>query len=153
MNLELDYRRAKIDDVENIVNLLIDDKLGERRESISDDLREKYLQAFNTIDADHNQFLMVVTLNELVIATCHLTIIPSLTFQGSTRMQIEAVRVSSKYRGHNIGKSMIQNAIEYAKSKEAKIIQLTTNTQRVGVVDFYESLGFEKTHVGMKMFL
>lgn len=36
---------------------------------------------------------MVTELENQIIATCHLTIMPSLTFTGLTRMQIEAVKV------------------------------------------------------------
>ena len=50
---------------------------------------------------------MVVEENNQVIATCHLTIMPSLTFTGQRRMQIEAVRVLEKLRGHKIGEWMI----------------------------------------------
>ncbi len=65
---------------------------------------------------------MVVEKDNQIIATCHLTLMPSLTFKGSIRMQIEAVRVSAKLRGQKIGEWMINKAIEYAKSKNVKII-------------------------------
>lgn len=88
-----------------------------------------------------------------IIGACHLTIMPSLTFIGSTRMQIEAVRVIQKYRGQKIGEWMMQEAIEYGKSKGASIIQLTTNKQRTSAKHFYEKLSFEATHEGMKLYL
>jgi predicted GNAT family acetyltransferase len=40
------------------------------------------------------------------------------------------VRVAAKYRGQKICAWMMQEAIQYAKSKGASIIQLTTNKQR-----------------------
>jgi hypothetical protein len=46
---------------------------------------------------------MVIEDEVEIIATSHLTIIPSFTFMGSPRMQIEAVRVIEKYRGQKIG--------------------------------------------------
>ena len=52
---------------------------------------------------------------------------PSLTFSGKTRMQIEAVRILEKYRGHKIGEWMMQASISYGKAKGASIVQLTTN--------------------------
>lgn len=70
---------------------------------------------------------MVVEGSGKIVATCHLTIMPSLIFTGSTRMQIEAVRVTEKYRGQKIGEWMMNAAIAYAKSKGATILQLTTN--------------------------
>ena len=54
---------------------------------------------------------MVVENGDEIIGTSHLTIMPSLTFIGSTRMQIEAVRVSGKYRGQKIGNWMFDQEI------------------------------------------
>jgi len=96
---------------------------------------------------------MVVELNSKIVGTCHLTIIPSLTFLGSTRMLIEAVRVSENYRGQKIGQWMIKSSINYGKSKGASIIQLTTNKKRIDAKRFYEHLGFEATHEEMKLYL
>ncbi len=153
MDLKLGKRRATIDDLSSIINLLIEDEFGFEREKISDKLDQRYMDAFALINSDPNQYLMVVEENNQVIATCHLTIMPSLTFTGSTRMQIEAVRVSEKLRGAKIGEWMINQAIAYAKSRSASIIQLTTNIKRPRAKIFYERLGFESTHVGMKLYL
>jgi ribosomal protein S18 acetylase RimI-like enzyme len=78
---------------------------------------------------------------------------PSLTFTGQTRMQIEAVRVSEQFRGQKIGEWMMNAAINYGKSKGASIIQLTTNKKRLRAKKFYEKLGFEASHEGMKLYL
>lgn len=153
MNQQLTYRKASINDLKAIVLLLLEDELGQTREHLVDELDHCYLDAFYKIDIDSNQYLMIVESNSKIVATCHLTIIPSLTFQGSTRMQIEAVRVSEKYRGQKIGQWMIKSAIDYGQSKGASIVQLTTNKKRVNAKIFYERLGFEATHEGMKLYL
>jgi ribosomal protein S18 acetylase RimI-like enzyme len=96
---------------------------------------------------------MVVENGDEIIGTCHLTIIPSLTFVGSTRMQIEAVRVLGKYRDQKIGSWMFDQAISYAKDMDVSIIGLTTNKKRAQAKHFYEKLGFEASHEGMKLYL
>lgn len=96
---------------------------------------------------------MVVESGDEIIGTCHLTIMPSLTFIGSTHMQIEAVRVARKYRGQKIGSWMFDQAISYAKEHDVSIIQLTTNKKRPQAKHFYEKLGFESSHEGMKLYL
>ena len=78
---------------------------------------------------------------------------PSLSFQGSIRLNIEAVRVASEYRSKGIGAWMIAQAIEYGRKHGASFIQLSTNKKREKAKRFYESLGFEATHEGMKLFL
>ncbi|MBA2648991.1 MAG: GNAT family N-acetyltransferase [Legionella sp.] len=128
-------------------------ELGQTRESTKPELDKRYVNAFHKIDNDSNQYLMVIENDSEIIGTCHLTIMPSLTFTGQTRMQIEAVRVLKQYRGQKIGEWMIQKAIKYGKSKGASIIQLTTNKQRSSAKNFYLKLGFEASHEGMKMVL
>jgi ribosomal protein S18 acetylase RimI-like enzyme len=152
MNQNLTHRKATIADLKTIVNLLLEDELGQTREQFSAKLDQAYIDAFNKIDADTNQYLMIVEMEQEIVGTCHLTIMPSLTFMGSTRMQIEAVRISEKYRGQHLGEWMMNAAMKYGKSKGASIIQLTTNKKRPKAKQFYERLGFEATHEGMKLY-
>lgn len=152
-NLDLNIRRANVEDLIGIIALLINDELGKSRECLTPELDSRYLEAFNKINNDPNQYLMVVELDNFTVGSCHATLIPSLTFTGSTRLQIEAVRIKEDYRGRGIGEEMISEAIRYGKSNGASIIQLTTNKQRPSALRFYEKLGFKPTHVGMKLYL
>jgi len=149
----LTHRKATINDLRAIINLLLEDELGQARESKKPELDQRYIDAFHRIDIDFNQYLMVVENKGEIMGTCHLTIMPSLTFTGQTRMQIEAVRILKECRGQKIGEWMMQEAIKYGKSNGASIIQLTTNKQRASAKNFYERLGFEASHEGMKMYL
>ena len=151
--MNLNHRKAKLEDLPRLIELLLEDELGAIRESISSTLDENYINAFRKIDSDSNQYLMAVEDGYEIIATCHLTIMPSLTFIGSTRMQIEAVRVAVKYRKQKIGSWMFDQAILYAKEQDVSIIQLTTNKKRHKAKLFYEKLGFEASHEGMKLYL
>ncbi len=151
--MSLTHRKAKLDDLPRLIELLLEDELGQTRESKSSELDENYIKAFHKIDSDPKQYLMVVENGDEIIGTCHLTLMPSLTFIGSTRMQIEAVRVADKYRGQKIGSWMFDQAISYAKEHDVSIIQLTTNKKRPQAKHFYETLGFEASHEGMKIYL
>ena len=150
---QLIHRKATINDLRTIINLLLEDELGQTREAKKPELDQRYIDAFHRINIDCNQYLMVVENNGEIIGTCHLTIMPSLTFTGQIRMQIEAVRILKQCRGQKIGEWKMQEAIKYGKSKGASIIQLTTNKQRTAATNFYERLGFEASHEGMKMYL
>ena len=147
------HRRAKLDDLRAIVSLLADDKLGRAREQAGSEVAQNYLDAFVKIDSDPNQYLMVLENDGEVIGTCHLTLMPSLTFSGSTRLQIEAVRVNSSIRGQNLGQQMIEFSINWGKEHGATIIQLTTNKERPDALRFYEKIGFKASHEGMKLYL
>lgn len=151
--ITLAQRKATIEDLPFIIALLVEDDLGQYRESTGENIERRYLDAFHQINADPNQYLMVVIAKEEIVGTCHLTIMPSLTFTGSTRMQIEAVRVSVNHRNQQIGEWMMVQAVAFAKSKEVSIIQLSTNKQRTRAKQFYERIGFQATHEGMKYYL
>ena len=151
--MNLQHRRAKLDDLKEIVSLLADDKLGRTREQAGDEIAQEYLDAFAKIDSDPNQYLMVLENDGEVIGTCHLTLMPSLTFSGSTRLHIEAVRINSSIRGQNLGQQMIEFAINWGKEYGATIIQLTTNKERPDALRFYEKIGFKASHEGMKLYL
>lgn len=71
---------------------------------------------------------------------------------GRTRMQIEAVRIAKQHRGQEIGAWMIEESIAYGKVHGASIFQLTTNKSRSAAKRFYEKLGFQSTHDGMKLY-
>ena len=150
--MNLTHRKATLNDLPHIIELLLEDELGQTRESKSAELDENYIKAFHKIDSYPNQYLMVVENGDEIIGTCHLTIIPSLTFIGSTRMQIEAVRVADKYRGQKIGNWMFEQAILYTKENDVSIVQLTTNKKRPKAKHFYEKRGFKASHEGMKLY-
>lgn len=142
---QLKFRKATFDDLSTIVQLLADDDLGKHREKIGDKLDQRYEQAFTRIDNDPNQHLMVILADNEIVATCHLTLMPSLTYIGSTRMQIEAARISSEYRRQKIGEWMMHQALQFAKENQVKIVQLTPNKLRPEAKQFYKRIGFNAT--------
>jgi len=147
-------RRANQKDVPAIVELIANDELGRLRENYRTPLPELYLNAFDNINSDHNQELMVM-LNDTgdVIGTLQLSFIQYLTYQGGIRAQIEAVRVQENYRNKGIGQELIQWAIDRAIQKGAHVVQLTTDKKRDAAVKFYEKLGFIASHEGIKLHL
>jgi len=151
--MDIKLRNATSEDILAIVRMLADDFLGTRRELITDPLPESYLQAFVEIEADPSNELLVAELDGRIVGTMQLTFTPSLSHQGSRRCTIEAVRVDRSCRGRGIGHEMMRWAIKRAREKSCGSIQLTTNAARLDAQRFYESVGFEATHVGMKLSL
>jgi GNAT superfamily N-acetyltransferase len=142
-------RRATASDVAAIVAMIADDQLGATRESL-DDLTP-YLAAFEQIDADSNQLLMVADRNGDVIGTLQLTIIPGLSRRGSTRGLIEAVRVAAPARGSGLGTMLVQWAVEESRTRGCSLVQLTSDKSRTNAHRFYTNLGFANTHEGFKL--
>jgi ribosomal protein S18 acetylase RimI-like enzyme len=148
---EITFRHATRSDLPAIVRMLADDELGSQRERYVVPIPEPYYMAFEEINSDPNHELIVAELNGEVIGTLHLMFLPSISFQGKLRAQIESVRVDKKYQGRGIGTEMMQWTTKRARERGAHIVQLTTHQSREDARRFYERLGFKRTHVGMKL--
>lgn len=153
-NTMITFRKAMRTDIPVIVELLADDSLGKARENYQVPLPPEYMEAFENIDTDPNQELMVVENEESeIVGTLQLSFIQYLTYSGGVRAQIEAVRIRKDEGGQGIGKAMIEWAVERAKVRKAHLLQLTTDKKRPRAIEFYEGLGFMPSHEGMKMHL
>jgi GNAT superfamily N-acetyltransferase len=53
----------------------------------------------------------------------------------------------------DFGRALSDWAIEEARGRDCHVVQLTTNVQRPDAMAIYESLGFEITHQGLKLYL
>ena len=97
--------------------------------------------------------LIVAERNGEVIGTLHLMFLPSISFQGGLRAQIESVRVDKQFQSQGIGSAMMQWSMQRAKQRGAHLVQLTTHKSRQDAHRFYERLGFKSSHLGMKLSL
>ena len=149
----VELRRAKLEDLGAIVRLLADDQLGQAREETGAgaDL-EPYSRAFELIDADPAQLLVVATADQ-VVGTMQLSFIPGLARRGTLRAQIEAVRIHSGYRSRGLGTAMFHWAFAEAQRRGCTLVQLTTDKTRADAHRFYSRLGFVASHDGLKMML
>ncbi len=145
-------RRATREDLSSIVGLLADDPVSAARgDTAQAEDWPAYERAFAAIDADPAQTLLVATsVDGEILATMQLTVIPGLARAGSSRLQIEAVRVRSDQRSGGIGGAMIRWAMDTAPSLGVRLVQLTSDSARVDAHRFYERLGFTASHVGFK---
>jgi ribosomal protein S18 acetylase RimI-like enzyme len=148
---ELVFRRATRDDLNRIVRMLADDALGAKREAYVSPLPESYYKAFEAIDRDPNNELVVAEKEGMVIGTLQITYIPSISYQGRWRAQIESVRVSAEVRSMGIGRRLMAWAIERARQRECHLVQLASHKSRLEAIRFYQGLGFVASHEGMKL--
>jgi N-acetylglutamate synthase-like GNAT family acetyltransferase len=144
-------RDARREDVPVIVRLLADDSLGQSREQAVDPLPAPYWRAWEGIERDPNNRLVVLEEAGAVVGCLQLTFIPGLSRIGAERAQIESVRVASSLRGKGAGKLLFEWAIAEAKAHGSQIVQLTTDKSRTDAHRFYFDHGFKATHEGMKL--
>jgi GNAT superfamily N-acetyltransferase len=149
--IQVQIRAAHRDDVPAIVRLLADDFLGATREQASDPLPQRYWEAYDAMAAQGGNELFVAELDGEIVGCLQLTTISGLSRMGLKRGLVEGVRVSAARRGHRIGEALMRAAIDRAKQLGCGVVQLTTDIRRTDAHRFYERLGFEATHVGMKL--
>jgi GNAT superfamily N-acetyltransferase len=150
-SLNAQFRLATRTDVPAIVRMLADDELGAQREQLETPLPQSYYTAFEAIESDPNQELIVAELDGEVIGTLQLMFLPSLSYQGGIRAQVESVRIVQQLRRQRIGADMMKWAIERARQRGCHMMQLTSHKSREDAHRFYEKLGFTQSHVGMKI--
>ncbi|WP_061300008.1 GNAT family N-acetyltransferase [Herbidospora cretacea] len=144
------FRVATRADVPRIVDLLADDAISRSRGHVSP-VGEGHWAAYDAIEADPRNELVVAEVGGVVVGTMQLTYIPGLSRDGAERAQVEAVRVAADHRGRGLGRAFMTWAVERARARGCGIVQLTTDKRRHDAHRFYASLGFTASHEGFKL--
>ncbi|MFC3568560.1 GNAT family N-acetyltransferase [Paracoccus sp. TOH] len=147
MSPAVTFRAARRDEVAAVVALLRDDMLGRARER--DDLGP-YLAAFDAMQAEPANQLIVGAIGGELAACYQITFISGLSLSAARRAQIEGVRVRPDLRGQRIGEALIGDAEARARAAGCRLLQFTTNRSRGDAHRFYDRLGFTPSHIGYK---
>ena len=150
---DLIARKMQKADLGIVVSLLADDALGRSREVKASVVHADYLRAFEQIQSDVNQYAAIFEINGETIGCLQITFIPGLSRRGSLRGQIEGVRVSRDFREKGYGAKMIAWAIKKCRDRGCRMVQLTSDKTRENAIQFYEKLGFVRSHEGFKLTL
>ncbi|NNE79630.1 MAG: GNAT family N-acetyltransferase [Silicimonas sp.] len=146
--MKVRFREATEADLPAAVALMTDDILGQGREGADFGI---YLEAFRAMAAEPCNFLIVgETATVDVVAVYQFTLMTGIAQKGLRRAQIEAIRVASDLRGKGIGKMLMDDAEDRARSAGARLLQLTTNRERDRTHAFYRRQGYVDTHLGFK---
>lgn len=144
-------RVAQRRDVVDLVGLLQDDVLGQGREVASD--LEVYYDAWDEMALDPNSELLILDLDGRAVGMAQLTYSRHLGRKGMRRCTIEAVRVAGPLRSQGLGAVLIDACLDMARARGCGLVQLTTDKQRTDAHRFYQRLGFDASHEGMKLYL
>ncbi|GAB10593.1 hypothetical protein GOARA_061_00320 [Gordonia araii NBRC 100433] len=145
---EFRVQRATRADVPAIVALLLDDEIGRTREVGE---YAPYEVAYDVVARDRSHYLAVVrAADDTVVGTMQLTVLPGLSRGGTTRLQLEGLRVARSVRSRGLGTAMLGWAHEHGRSHGAALVQVTTDEARERAREFYARLGYTANHVGLK---
>ncbi|KRG12921.1 hypothetical protein ACA29_10240 [Lederbergia galactosidilytica] len=79
---QVTFREATIQDLDRIVYMLADDVLGNKRELYKQPLLESYIKAFQSINSDPNNELIVACYGKEIVGVQQITFTPYITYQG-----------------------------------------------------------------------
>ncbi|NUW74530.1 GNAT family N-acetyltransferase [Vibrio mediterranei] len=150
--MTIEIRIAHSDDLASILPLFWDDK-PELKQACDGQITDDMYRIFDHFATSKDHFLYVATIDDNVVGTLQLSFIPQFTYNGEIRANIEGVFVANHAQGKGVGASLVEFAIEQSRYQGCKIVQLVSNQVRERVHQFYERLGFEKSHYGFKYYM
>ncbi len=151
--METEIREARFEDLPRIIRMIDEDDLGTTGDRYTEPLMKFYEDAFREITEDKNSIILVICVCGSVFGSLQLTFTRYLSHMGGLRATIENVHAASDMQGRGLGTKLMNAAIDLAKKRGCRIVQLTTNKTRKDAHRFYHRIGFESTHEGMKLYL
>lgn len=151
---EITIRPARREDVRRVATLIM---LGAANQTMTpaeieaEATHPSYERSFDEVAASPDNTLFVAERAGAVIGTFQVTIIPGLISRGRKRAKFESVHVAPECRGMGVGAVMIGFAIDFARSRGAELVELTSNKSRLDAHRFYRNLGFDQSHEGFKI--
>lgn len=145
------FRSATLDDLPAVLALLRDDAIAASREAAAGaESPDAYRRAFEAIEANPHDALVVGDRGGRVVACAQMTLLHHLSRRGATRAHVESVRVADDERGRGVGTDLMRWIEAWARDRGAALVQLTTDKRRLDAHRFYERLGYTASHEGMK---
>jgi GNAT superfamily N-acetyltransferase len=87
---------------------------------------------------------LVGEVDEQLVTTCILVVVPNLTRGGRSFAIIENVVTHPSYRRRGFGTAILREAIDRAWSMNCYKVVLTTGSKRESTLCFYEKVGFKR---------
>jgi len=95
--------------------------------------------------------IFVGCVDEAVVATCTLVVIPNLTRGGAPYALIENVVTHSAHRNRGYGRAVLKAATEAAWRAGCYKVMLLTGSKRPETLKFYRDAGFEQNKTGFQI--
>jgi GNAT superfamily N-acetyltransferase len=146
----ISIRDATAADLPRILELVAQLSLDAPREELGPPVPEHYRAAFQAIEADPRQRLLVLEANGRIAGTLVLVVVPNLSHQGRPYALVEDVVVDEAERGAGYGELLMRYAMDAARSAGCYKLVLTSNKRRADAHRFYKRLGLEATSEGFR---
>ncbi len=95
--------------------------------------------------------ILIGLVDETIVATCTLIVIPNLTRGGAPYALIENVVTDAAHRNQGHGKAIMAAAADAAWRAGCYKVMLLTGSKRPETLKFYQAAGFEQSKTGFQM--
>ena len=111
-----------------------------------------WMSKLSKFEKDDNMYLLVLEVDDKVVASVQMAIIESLTHNVSPFAIVENVVTHADYRNRGYASALLARATEIAKEKGCYKLSLETGSNKESTLNFYRNNGFEidKKHSCLK---
>lgn len=95
--------------------------------------------------------ILIGCLDQTIVTTCTLVVIPNLTRGGTPYALIENVVTDAAFRNRGLGKAILKAATEAAWHAGCYKVMLLTGSTRPATLRFYHGAGFEQNKTGFQI--
>ena len=106
------------------------------------EVNESLLTIWNNILADKNHYILVGKINNEIVASCVLIIVPNLTHGQFSYALIENVITDENYRNKGYATKILDHARDIAKENKCYKIMLMTGSKKESTLNFYRKAGY-----------
>jgi RimJ/RimL family protein N-acetyltransferase len=144
-NLEVTIRKATIEDAQNMIDFYNvvggeTDFLSFGANEFKRDLRE-YEDYITATSKEQNSTMLLALIDSEIIS---IATINSSQKERTKHVGTLGIVISKKYTGLGLGKTLMNDLIEWTKQNEVtKKISLVTNENNAVAIELYKKLGFE----------
>ena len=137
-NFELD----DLDKVYELMNILYEGKLK----------YDRFKEIYKLKIEDKNSYYIVALEDDIVVGVLTSELQEKL-HRERLQLFIEDLIVEESKRNNGIGKTLIENAVNYAKNNNCEVVELTSYKDNIKAHKFYENNGFINHSIKFKMYL
>lgn len=103
---------------------------------------------WRALSAFPGSIILVGLVDDIVVASCTLVVIPNLTRGGSPYALIENVVTDAGYRRRGFGRAVLEAALSAAWRAGCYKVMLMTERKDPGTLAFYAAAGFKQSKTG-----
>jgi GNAT superfamily N-acetyltransferase len=144
-------RDATRKDLPRIVELLMQLSVDHPQELLEEPLPASYGAAFDDVERDDRQRLLVLEVDGRTVGTLAVVVVPNVGHQGKPFALVENVVVDEAARGQGHGETLMRAALAFARKAGCYKVSLFSNKRRLDAHRFYSKLGFEPRHEGFRL--